>query len=227
MLQISATMSNYFQYNIIIYCVWPINVDLPGLWLSLKAWCFDLLSTITLPQDFNFAIIDMLYLTQLYGPCNCPESSLLKVVVFFTPILESCWIWHTCIYITIFSVQRSLFGLILFNLLLEFMLYLTYFSLFLVQRVLSSSILFDFQLIPMSMLITSLAQGSLRSSSRRARVPSLPLVKLMQTLSWKKGISWPLGNTSLRSEVLRATLMVRSMGLVTTWEWYIWGKIFL
>lgn len=130
------------------------------------------------------------------------------------------------IYITIFSVQRSLFGLILFNLLPEFMLYLTYFSLFLVQRVLCSSILFDFQLIPMSMLITSLAQGSLRSSSRCARVPSLPLVKLGQTLSWKKGISWPLGSMSLRSEVLRATLMVRSMGLVTTWEWYIWGKIF-
>lgn len=207
--------------------MWPINVDLPGLWLSLKSWCFDLLSTITLPQDFNFAIIDMLYLTQLYGPCNCPESSLLKVVVFFyshTWIMLNLTYMH--IYITIFSVQRSLFGLILFNLLPEFMLYLTYFSLFLVQRVLCSSILFDFQLIPMFMLITSLAQGSLRSNSRRARVPSLPLVKLMQTLSWKKGISWPLGNTSLRLEVLRATLMVRSMGLGTTWEWYIWGKIF-
>lgn len=191
----------------------------PCVMTVLEVMMFWPISTITLPQDFNSAVFDLV---------GWSKNSLLKVVGFFPPIFESCWIWHTCIYIELYFLFRdpSLASFCL-TFLLEFMLYLTYFSLFLVQRVLCSSILFDFQLIPMSMLITSLAQGSLRSNSRCARVPSLLLVKLMQTLSWKKGISWPLGSMSLRSEVLRATLMVRSMGLVTTWEWYIWGKIFL
>lgn len=127
---------------------------------------------------------------------------------FHTVIWNLCCIWRFFHYSLSknYSVAASL---------LKFMLYMTYFSLFPDRKVLCSSILFDFQLTPMSMLITSLAQGSSRSSSQPVRAPFLLPVKQKQTLSWKRVISWHLVNTSSRSEVLRATLMVRSTGLVT------------